>query len=159
MRHAHSLVDPDGYKYTGFTNEREFIVGAGYSKTATPDFPISPDNQTFVDVRGNPRTDYKFSVDPMITEDWDNGIAMQMDGPYVNRGDDGNRVSGNRTLISMKKRHRRRRHQQSKLLTKQSDLRTWNVRINVEGVQEGIPGEPYFSDLIHCTLEPLTNLT
>ena len=32
----------------------------------------------------------------MITGDWDNGIAMQMDGPYVNRGDDGNRVSGNR---------------------------------------------------------------
>ena len=32
----------------------------------------------------------------MITGDWDNGIAMQMDGPYVNRGDDGNRPSGNR---------------------------------------------------------------
>ena len=96
-RHAHSLVDPDGYKYTGFTNEREFIEGAGYSNRAAPDFPISPDNPNFfVDVRGNPRTDYKFSVDPMITGDWDNGIAMQMDGPYVNRGDDGNRVSGNR---------------------------------------------------------------
>ena len=96
-RQAHSLVDPDGYKYTGFENEREFIVGADYSKTIEPDFPISPDNPNFfVDVRGNPRTDYKFSVDPMITGDWDNGIAMQMDGPYVNRGDDGNRPSGNR---------------------------------------------------------------
>ena len=96
-RHAHSLTDPDGYKYTGFTNEREFIEGAGYTNRAAPDFPISPDNPNFfVDVRGNPRTDYKFSVDPMITGDWDNGIAMQMDGPYINRGDDGNRVSGNR---------------------------------------------------------------
>ncbi|MBV64040.1 MAG: hypothetical protein CMP45_05975 [Rickettsiales bacterium] len=96
-RQAHSLVDPDGYKYTGFENEREFIVGADYTKTIEPDFPISPENPNFfVDVRGNPRTDYKFSVDPMITGDWDNGIAMQMDGPYVNRGDDGNRPSGNR---------------------------------------------------------------
>ena len=96
-RQAHSLVDPDGYKYTGFQNEREFIVGADYTKTIEPDFPISPENPNFfVDVRGNPRTDYKFSVDPMITGDWDNGIAMQMDGPYVNRGDDGNRPSGNR---------------------------------------------------------------
>ena len=94
---AHSLVDPDGYKYTGFRNEREFILGAGYSEIAAPDFPISPENPNFfVDVRGNPRTDYKFSVDPMVTGDWDNGIAMHMDGPYVNRGDDGNRVSGNR---------------------------------------------------------------
>lgn len=96
-RQAHSLVDPDGYKYTGYSNEREFIDGAGYSTTSTPDFPISPDSPNFfVDVKGNPRTDYKFSVDPMITGDWDNGIAMQMDGPYVNRGDDGNRPSGNR---------------------------------------------------------------
>ena len=81
---------------TLITNEREFIEGAGYSNRAAPDFPISPDNPNFfVDVRGNPRTDY-VSVDPMITGDWDNGIAMQMDGPYINRGDDGNRVSGNR---------------------------------------------------------------
>ncbi len=95
-RHAHSLVDPNGFKYTGFSNEREFIDGAGYSETAQPDFPISPDSPNyFVDVRGNPRTDYKFSVDPMVTGDWDNGVAMQMDGPYVNRGDDGNQPGGN----------------------------------------------------------------
>ncbi|MFP6873047.1 MAG: Verru_Chthon cassette protein A [Verrucomicrobiales bacterium] len=97
QKHAHSLVDPDGFKYTGFSNEREFIEGAGYSEKLTPDFPLSPENPNFfVDVRGNPRTDYKFSVDPMVTGDWDNGIAMQMDGPYVNRGDDGNQPSGNR---------------------------------------------------------------
>ena len=96
-KHAHTLVDPNGFKYTGFNNEREFIDGAGYSEMSEPDFAISPANPNyFVDVRGNPRTDYKFSVDPMITGDWDNGIAMQMDGPYVNRGDDGNQPTGNR---------------------------------------------------------------
>ena len=97
QKHAHSLVDPNGFKYTGFSNEREFIDGAGYSEMSQPDFPISPKNPNFfVDVRGNPRTDYQFPVDPMITGDWDNGIAMQMDGPFVNRGDDGNQPTGNR---------------------------------------------------------------
>ena len=96
-KHAHSLVDPNGFKYTGFSNEREFIDGAGYSEISQPDFPISPTNPNFfVDVRGNPRTDYNYSVDPMISGDWDNGIAMQMDGPFVNRGDDGNQPVGNR---------------------------------------------------------------
>ena len=97
QKQAHSLVDPNGYKYVGFSNQREFIEGANYSDIAQPDFPISPENKNyFVDVRGEKRTDYEFSVDPMITGDWDNGIAMQIDGPYVGRGDDGNQPVGNR---------------------------------------------------------------
>ena len=42
--------------------------------------------QTFLLMLEEPRTDYKFSVDPMITGDWDNGNSHEMDGPYVNRG-------------------------------------------------------------------------
>ena len=83
--HAHSLTDADGYKFNGFSVERNMIEDANYPEEFIPDFPISPDSKSFAPLAQNKG----FSMDPEVTGDWDTGLAMQLDGPFAGRPDDG----------------------------------------------------------------------
>lgn len=77
-RMAHSLVDA-GQSMPGATFGRELVIGAGYSPTVRPDFPVSPGTAAY-----GPDNN-----DPAETGDWDSGVGIAPDGAYTNKSDDG----------------------------------------------------------------------
>jgi uncharacterized protein (TIGR02600 family) len=91
VQHAHSLTDADGFKFHGFSVERDMIPGANYAEEYVPDFPISPANASFAPLAQNKG----YSMDPAVNGDWDNGVSIHLDGPYSGRPDDGSAEGNN----------------------------------------------------------------
>jgi hypothetical protein len=99
-RHAHTLTAADGTKLPGFHSDRGYAIdknGApiAYPPNLAPDFAGDPKGPRFFPRSQSLGTaDYELSVDPGVTGDWDNGIGPHIDGPYINRPDDGTSLAG-----------------------------------------------------------------
>ena len=101
-RHAHSLTAMDGSKLPGYSADRGYALrkdgtpvdyGPKQGPQAYryyPDFGVAdPDSDEFFRRESREQIDYELSIDPGVTGDWDAGIGAHIDGPYINRPDDG----------------------------------------------------------------------
>ncbi len=82
-----SLKAEPGAQFAPELFGRGMIEGVHYPLEVMPDFTFDPVHRTrFAPLLGN---NYRFSIDPSITRDFNTGIAREPDGAYLNQPNEG----------------------------------------------------------------------
>lgn len=79
---------------------RSLVEGVRYAYDIVPDFVGDPSRRSrFAPLLGD---HYHFPIDPTRTRDFDNGLAREPDGPYINSADHGDAIPRASSLVDQK---------------------------------------------------------
>jgi uncharacterized protein (TIGR02600 family) len=94
LTHVHTLTKADGSPVKGMDTAGKVLLLPNVPEEYALDIPMepgSPDYAPFATAIGYPYTKH---LSPLESGDFDNGLAYQPAGPYINRADDGTVVGG-----------------------------------------------------------------